>query len=138
VCRGLRELWACGGAKACVWWRRAGVLRFCVRSPPSLPLRPNVSAPLRSPHPHPRAHYHQHHRLQLTVADFDVTRRLGEGSFSTVILARYRADRRQYAVKMINKSLVVRNKVRLLGWLVVLLPRRGCVLCCLNNGVEYR
>ncbi|GBF94960.1 3-phosphoinositide dependent kinase [Raphidocelis subcapitata] len=50
-------------------------------------------------------------KLQLTVADFDVLRRLGEGSFSTVILARYRADGREYAVKMINKSLVVRNKV---------------------------
>jgi serine/threonine protein kinase len=40
-----------------------------------------------------------------------VLRRLGEGSFSTVILARYRADGREYAVKMINKSLVIRNKV---------------------------
>lgn len=51
-------------------------------------------------------------RLQLTVADFDVIRRLGEGSFSTVILARYKQDGREYAVKMINKNLVLRNKVR--------------------------
>lgn len=50
-------------------------------------------------------------KLQLTVADFDVVRRLGEGSFSTVILALYRQDGREYAVKIINKSLVIRNKV---------------------------
>jgi 3-phosphoinositide dependent protein kinase-1 len=40
-----------------------------------------------------------------------VLKRLGEGSFSTVILARYRADARLYAVKVLNKSLIVRNKV---------------------------
>ena len=51
-------------------------------------------------------------RLDLSVADFDVVRRLGEGSFSTVALARLRSDHsgRLFAVKMISKSLVLRHR----------------------------
>jgi 3-phosphoinositide dependent protein kinase-1 len=45
------------------------------------------------------------------MADFDILRRVGEGSFSTVLLARYQGDGQLYAIKMINKSLVLRNKV---------------------------
>lgn len=51
-------------------------------------------------------------RLSLQVSDFDILRRLGDGSFSTVVLARHRANGEQYAVKIINKTLVVRNKVQ--------------------------
>jgi serine/threonine protein kinase len=51
-------------------------------------------------------------RLQISIGDFDILRRVGEGSFSTVLLARYNGDGRLYALKMINKSLVLRNKVR--------------------------
>ena len=51
------------------------------------------------------------YRLQISIADFDILRRVGEGSFSTVLLARYQGDGKLYALKMINKSLVLRNKV---------------------------
>lgn len=50
-------------------------------------------------------------RLQISVSDFDIIQRLGDGSFSTVVLARYKADGRLYAVKIVNKHLVLRNKV---------------------------
>lgn len=50
-------------------------------------------------------------RLQISLSDFDIIRRLGDGSFSTVVLAKYKADGRMYAVKIVNKSLILRNKV---------------------------
>jgi 3-phosphoinositide dependent protein kinase-1 len=50
-------------------------------------------------------------RLRITVADFDILERLGDGSFSTVVLARYKGDGQQYAVKIVNKTLILRNKV---------------------------
>lgn len=45
------------------------------------------------------------------MADFDILERLGDGSFSTVVLARYKGDGQQYAVKIVNKTLILRNKV---------------------------
>ncbi len=45
------------------------------------------------------------------LGDFDVMGRIGDGSFSTVILARYRASGDQYAIKIVNKHLVLRNKM---------------------------
>jgi serine/threonine protein kinase len=45
------------------------------------------------------------------VSDFDILERLGDGSFSTVVLARYKGDGQCYAVKIVNKTLVLRNKV---------------------------
>lgn len=45
------------------------------------------------------------------MTDFDILERLGDGSFSTVVLARYKGDGQQYAVKIVNKTLVLRNKV---------------------------
>jgi hypothetical protein len=56
---------------------------------------------------------HSVRRLQISIADFDFIQRLGDGSFSTVVLGRYKGDGRCYAVKIVNKSLVLRNKVRL-------------------------
>lgn len=50
-------------------------------------------------------------RLRISVSDFDILARLGDGSFSTVVLARYKGDGQQYAVKIVNKTLVLRNKV---------------------------
>jgi hypothetical protein len=88
-----------------------GAHAIAPRRPRPLARRALSNTPTPTPHTPPQLH-HPNNRLQLKVADFDVIRRLGEGSFSTVILARYRADRREYAVKMISKSLVLRNKVR--------------------------
>lgn len=49
--------------------------------------------------------------MRISVTDFDILERLGDGSFSTVVLARYKGDGQQYAVKIVNKTLVLRNKV---------------------------
>jgi serine/threonine protein kinase len=54
---------------------------------------------------------HLGRRLQISITDFDFIQRLGDGSFSTVVLGRYKGDGRCYAVKIVNKSLVLRNKV---------------------------
>jgi hypothetical protein len=50
-------------------------------------------------------------RLNISLADFDILGRAGDGSFSTVILARHKASGVDYAIKMINKSVVMRNKI---------------------------
>lgn len=50
-------------------------------------------------------------RLRISVSDFDILARLGDGSFSTVVLAKYKGDGQQYAVKIVNKTLILRNKV---------------------------
>jgi hypothetical protein len=52
-------------------------------------------------------------RLRISVSDFDILARLGDGSFSTVVLAKYKGDGQQYAVKIVNKTLILRNKVRI-------------------------
>jgi len=56
-------------------------------------------------------------RLRISVSDFDILERLGDGSFSTVVLAKYKGDGQQYAVKIVNKTLVLRNKVRQKPWI---------------------
>lgn len=50
-------------------------------------------------------------RVTLTIKDFDVLGRIGDGSFSTVFLARQKQSGKQYAIKMMNKHLVMRNKM---------------------------
>ncbi|KAF6259923.1 3-phosphoinoside dependent protein kinase [Scenedesmus sp. NREL 46B-D3] len=50
-------------------------------------------------------------RLQIAITDFEFIQRLGDGSFSTVVLGRYNGDGRCYAVKIVNKSVVLRNKM---------------------------
>lgn len=47
----------------------------------------------------------------MKISDFDIVRRLGDGSFSTVVLATLRDTGRQYAIKIINKSLIMRHKM---------------------------
>eukprot|EP00775_Hariotina_reticulata_P004840 gene4840-5087_t len=50
-------------------------------------------------------------KLQISVSDFEIMQRLGDGSFSTVVLGKYKGDGCTYAVKIVNKSLVLRNKM---------------------------
>ena len=47
----------------------------------------------------------------MSVQDFQVLGRIGEGSFSTVALVRRKGGDTQYALKIINKHLIVRNKM---------------------------
>ena len=63
-------------------------------------------------------------RLQATLADFELIRRIGDGSFSHVVLARHRATGQQYALKVIDKQYIQRWVLG--GWGYVL----GCVLGC--------
>ncbi|KAK9864056.1 hypothetical protein WJX84_005775 [Apatococcus fuscideae] len=49
-------------------------------------------------------------RAAYTLADFKLVRRLGDGSYSQVVQARHNATDTDYALKMIDKSLVLRNK----------------------------
>jgi 3-phosphoinositide dependent protein kinase-1 len=50
-------------------------------------------------------------RVTLTLRDFDVLGRIGDGSFSTVFLARRKETDKDYAIKMMNKHLIMRNKM---------------------------
>lgn len=47
----------------------------------------------------------------MTLSDFDILGRVGDGSFSTVILARLRSNGQKYAIKVVNKHLIMRNKM---------------------------
>lgn len=62
------------------------------------------------------------------MSDFDILERLGDGSFSTVVLATYKGDGQQYAVKIVNKTLILRNKVWSL-WCKQLVRSTGSCLC---------
>uniref|UniRef100_A0A7S3R3C7 non-specific serine/threonine protein kinase n=1 Tax=Dunaliella tertiolecta TaxID=3047 RepID=A0A7S3R3C7_DUNTE len=52
-------------------------------------------------------------RVSLKIQDFDILGRLGDGSFSTVVLARLRVNPEgdKFAIKIVNKHLVLRNKM---------------------------
>ncbi|EFJ41871.1 hypothetical protein VOLCADRAFT_83913 [Volvox carteri f. nagariensis] len=50
-------------------------------------------------------------RVALTIRDFHILGRIGDGSFSTVFLAQQKQTGKQYAIKMMNKHLIMRNKV---------------------------
>eukprot|EP00195_Chlamydomonas_chlamydogama_P005080 CAMPEP_0202904494 /NCGR_PEP_ID=MMETSP1392-20130828/29654_1 /ASSEMBLY_ACC=CAM_ASM_000868 /TAXON_ID=225041 /ORGANISM="Chlamydomonas chlamydogama, Strain SAG 11-48b" /LENGTH=338 /DNA_ID=CAMNT_0049592139 /DNA_START=42 /DNA_END=1055 /DNA_ORIENTATION=+ len=50
-------------------------------------------------------------RANLSLRDFDIIGRLGDGSFSTVILAQRKGSSQQNAIKIVNKHLVLRNKM---------------------------
>ncbi|GIL60087.1 hypothetical protein Vafri_14743 [Volvox africanus] len=50
-------------------------------------------------------------RVTYTIRDFNILGRIGDGSFSTVFLAQQKQTGKQYAIKMMNKHLVMRNKV---------------------------
>lgn len=49
-------------------------------------------------------------RVALTLADFELVRRLGDGSFAQVVLARHKHSKKQYAIKIIDKHLILRHK----------------------------
>jgi serine/threonine protein kinase len=51
-------------------------------------------------------------RAKVQLSDFNILGRLGDGSFSTVILAQLRGGQQeQYAIKIVNKHLIMRNKM---------------------------
>lgn len=50
-------------------------------------------------------------RVSMSMADFEIISRLGDGSFSTVILVKHKVSGKHYAMKMVNKHLVMRNKM---------------------------
>lgn len=49
-------------------------------------------------------------RLNCTISDFDLLRRAGDGSFSTVVKSRFHTDGEIYALKIVDKHFVVRHK----------------------------
>eukprot|EP00884_Botryococcus_braunii_P014009 jgi/Botrbrau1/22609/Bobra.176_1s0039.1 len=55
------------------------------------------------------AHYRAP-RVQLSLADFTLIRRIGEGSFAQVIQVRHKQLGKEYALKIVDKHLVVRYK----------------------------
>lgn len=46
--------------------------------------------------------------MQLSLADFELLRRVGDGSYSHVVLARHRASGKEYALKVIDKQYIMR------------------------------
>ena len=49
-------------------------------------------------------------RVALKLSDFELVRRLGDGSFAQVVLARQKYTHKQFAIKIIDKHLVLRHK----------------------------
>jgi serine/threonine protein kinase len=49
-------------------------------------------------------------RVQLSLADFTLIRRIGEGSFAQVLQVRHKKLGKEYALKIVDKHLVVRYK----------------------------
>ena len=47
----------------------------------------------------------------MTLADFDIIRRIGDGSFSEVMHVRDKKTGMNYALKMVDKHLIVRHKM---------------------------
>lgn len=47
----------------------------------------------------------------MSLGDFNIIRRIGDGSFSTVVLAEHKGSGKQYALKIMNKHQIMRNKV---------------------------
>jgi serine/threonine protein kinase len=45
------------------------------------------------------------------LSDFDILGRAGDGSFSTVILVQHKGTGIEYAIKIINKHVIMRNKI---------------------------
>ena len=48
--------------------------------------------------------------MATSLADFDILRKLGDGSFAQVVLARHRGTNKEYALKIVDKYLVLRHK----------------------------
>lgn len=47
-------------------------------------------------------------RLQLSLANFELLRRIGDGSYSHVVLARHRESGLEYALKVVDKQYILR------------------------------
>lgn len=47
-------------------------------------------------------------RLLLSLADFELLRRIGDGSYSHVVLARHRETGQEYALKVVDKQYILR------------------------------
>ena len=54
-------------------------------------------------------------RLQVSLADFELLRRVGDGSFSHVVLAQHRATGQEYALKVVDKQYIVRSAGSTMG-----------------------
>ncbi|KAI3424807.1 hypothetical protein D9Q98_008193 [Chlorella vulgaris] len=50
-------------------------------------------------------------KVQQSLADFELLRRIGDGSYSHVVLARHRASNKEYALKVVDKQYIVRHRV---------------------------
>lgn len=83
------------------------------RTPQAAPpvLQAAVIGPQRGAEIQCGAPYLPARRLNLSLADFEILGRAGDGSFSTVVLARHKESGVEYAIKIINKHVVMRNKI---------------------------
>ena len=45
------------------------------------------------------------------MKDFEILAHLGDGSFSSVVLAKMRTSEQKFAIKIVNKHLLLRNKM---------------------------
>jgi 3-phosphoinositide dependent protein kinase-1 len=50
-------------------------------------------------------------RVNMSLKDFNILGRIGDGSFSTVVLAQHKGTGKEYAIKIMNKHQIMRNKV---------------------------
>jgi hypothetical protein len=50
-------------------------------------------------------------RVDLSLNDFNILGHVGDGSFSSVILCSHKQTNTRYAIKVISKHLVIRNKM---------------------------
>lgn len=50
-------------------------------------------------------------RMAYKVSDFELLRKLGDGSYSQVILARHKSSGTEYALKVVDKHHIIRHKV---------------------------
>ena len=65
--------------------------------------------------------------MALTLADFDLLRRVGDGAYSHVVLARHKATEKEYALKIIDKRHVLRHNA------VEAIKRERAILDSLND-----
>ncbi|KAK9830445.1 hypothetical protein WJX72_011801 [[Myrmecia] bisecta] len=50
-------------------------------------------------------------RAALSLGDFELVKRLGDGSYSQVVQARHKGSRKSYALKIVDKHLIQRHKM---------------------------
>ena len=47
--------------------------------------------------------------MKATVEDFEMLKVIGHGSFGKVLLSRYKPSRKLYAVKVLNKDIILKH-----------------------------